>query len=341
MKWTLVLMALSWVVGALAQPGLPSLLITLAEDREALRPLEREVQVVQYFRERQTYINADGSWLGPLRSMPIQSGPMIRDELDGWIVYRPSEGMAASYMLITSGIDSMRIELPEGSSKAQMRAMQRSNADTPEVIRFRPGVFVLEETVFDPWPTQAAARLAQRIKHASTRQFERDVEEDKQRRQLEERLRMERQRAARDETERGGKRVKQVEREAPPEMPQDEERRRTPRVEIERHSADTVWLVITGHIMLDGGCASHMPLFGLEMHTSNGWMERFPLAQVQMDCGLPWGYWQEERVMLPPLRWWVGAHQPAGSKELLPGRYRLVFMGGDGAVAHTKPFELR
>ena len=45
-----------------SQPSPPSFCIVLAHDREALRPLEREVNVVQLYRERVPYVGINGSW---------------------------------------------------------------------------------------------------------------------------------------------------------------------------------------------------------------------------------------------------------------------------------------
>lgn len=144
-----------------AQPGLPALLVVLAEDRQALRPLEREVEVLQFFRDRQAYINADGSWLGPERSLPIQHSPLMRDTTEHWVVNRPMEGMAVSYLLVTSGSDTMRLDLQEVSTRLQERAMLRKNGDSPEVIRFCHGRFDLESLAFDKWSTRAAERIAE------------------------------------------------------------------------------------------------------------------------------------------------------------------------------------
>jgi hypothetical protein len=105
-------------------------------------------------------------------------------------------------------------------------------------------------------------------------------------------------------------------------------------------SADTLWVRITGRVMLDGGCASGMPLFGIEMLTDTGWVERIPFDLTQMDCGMPWGDWNEQVVMLHPLRWWIAAHQPEGKKTILPGSYRLFFVGGDLKRLWTEAFSL-
>ncbi|MBP7407456.1 MAG: hypothetical protein KA941_01735, partial [Flavobacteriales bacterium] len=65
-----------------------------------------------------------------------------------------------------------------------------------------------------------------------------------------------------------------------------------------------------------------------------------PFELIQMDCGMPCAEWHQRVVMIPPLRWWVGAHQPEGRKELVPGSYRLSFIGGDGKQLWTEPFTI-
>ncbi len=109
---------------------------------------------------------------------------------------------------------------------------------------------------------------------------------------------------------------------------------------VDHVSADTVWVRITGRVMFDGGCASGMPLFGIEMLTDTGWVERIPFDMTQMDCGMPWADWKDHGVLLPPLRWWVGVHQPEGKKEMLPGSYRLFFVGGDLKRRWTEAFRV-
>jgi hypothetical protein len=31
-----------------------------------------------------------------------------------------------------------------------------------------------------------------------------------------------------------------------------------------------------------------------------------------MDCGMPWADWNDQVVMLHPLRWWIAVYQPEG-----------------------------
>jgi hypothetical protein len=109
-------------------------------------------------------------------------------------------------------------------------------------------------------------------------------------------------------------------------------------IHLDHVSADTVWVRLTGRVMLNGGCASGMPLFGIEMLTDTGWVERIPFDLTQMDCGMPWADWEDHAVMLPPLRWWTSANQPAATQELKPGTYRLVLMGANMEHMRTEGF---
>jgi hypothetical protein len=93
--------------------------------------------------------------------------------------------------------------------------------------------------------------------------------------------------------------------------------------------------------MLDGGCASSMPIFGIEMRTDSGWVERMPMRDGQRDCGMPWADWDSRTVMLPPLRWWVSVNSPAATKALAPGTYKLVLMDANMKQMRTEAFVLR
>jgi hypothetical protein len=102
---------------------------------------------------------------------------------------------------------------------------------------------------------------------------------------------------------------------------------------------DTVTISLTGRVMLNGDCSSSTPMIGMEQLIRNAWVERIVLDRSQMDCGLPWGDWEDHRITLP-LGWWVGAYAPTGEKELLPGTYRLVFVGGDRQEFRTSAFKI-
>ena len=81
-----------------------------------------------------------------------------------------------------------------------------------------------------------------------------------------------------------------------------------------------------------------VPLFGLEMWSDTGWVERLPLDLTQMDCGMPWGDWQAHRITVP-LAWWVPNYS-SPRKEFLPGTYRFVFNGGNMKAFRTEPFTI-
>lgn len=298
----------------------------LAEDRAALGPLEREVMVVQHYRERVHYVGVDGSWLKDEKVTLLQGGPLFRDSTQHWVVYHPIEGMAESFLVITAGTDTMRIDLPEDPSAMIDRAWSRGHRDTPEVIRFRKGHYAVEEAIMDPW---AAHTLAKRRIAEDEAAHRKDL-------------------AALEEYYRN------LPPSAPPAAPYTPAQPMTEQdwvvywaqqpplkeARLDRVSSDTVWVRFTGRVMLNGGCGSGMPLIGLEMRTDTGWVERIPFEMVQMDCGLPWADWEDHLVMMPPLRWWVGANSPEGKRELLPGRYRCFFIGGNNERMYTAPFML-
>lgn len=314
---------------AVAQPGPPSFCFVLADDVDGLRALGREVVVVQHYRERVPYVGMNGSWLGPVQVLPLEAGPLLPDSAENWRWYHPAEAKVESYVLIIAAPDSMRIDLPEDQSQLVARAWARGHRDTPEVIRFRKGRYAAEELFVDPSAQAAARKLAARLVAADDAAYKRELAE------LEEYYQNQRPPAPPTPPYTP----------PPPMSEQDWARywsQQPPlkQVDVERVSADTVWVRISGRVMLDGGCASGMPLFGLEMAVDTGWVERIPFQNVQMDCGMAWADWQDHVVMLPPLRWWVSAHVPPDQRVLSPGRYRLFFKGGDNHFKHTAPFAI-
>lgn len=238
------------------------------------------------------------------------------------------------YIQVQRGKESMRIDLPDAPAERWalvQHVMERSgDLPSPEVIRFRPGRFafaeLMNDTVFDDLET----RIAKRLKDAENVSYKKQIAE------LEEYYR-------------------NLPPPAPPSAPYvplppmspeqwEAEMSKQPglqKVEVDRMNADTVWVRITGRVMLDGGCASGMPLFGIELLTDTGWVERIPFDLTQMDCGMPWADWDQHVVMMPPLRWWVGAHQPDGKKDVVPGTYRLFFVGGNGKRMRSEAFALK
>ena len=316
-------------LGLFAQPAPPSFCFVLAEDRAVVRPFGTEVRVIQHYQERVPYVGVNGTWLKPEEALPLQAGPLFRDSTSHWTVYHPVEGMAGSYVLIIQRKDTMRIDLPEDPKPLNERAWARADRATPEVIRFRKGHFAAEELIADRWALASADALAKRL-----------VAEDE--------AAYKQQLAALEEYYRTLPPPVPPAPPFTPPPPMTEEdwaaywAQQPPlkQTRLDRVNADTVWVKITGRVMLDGGCASGMPLFGIEMLTDTGWVERIPFDLTQMDCGMPWADWEEHLVMLPALRWWVGAHQTEGKKTMLPGSYRLFFVGGDLKRLATETFSL-
>ena len=299
----------------------------LAEDRDVLWPLMRKVEVVHHYRERVPYVGFSGDWLKHEETLPLLCGPLFRDSTEGWQVYYPREGMVESYVVIMAGTDTMRIDLPEDQMPLWQAAMARSNRDTPEVIRFRSGTHAIEALFADPWAMRNAKRIAERLIAEEKAEYKRALaEQEAYYRSLTPPI-------PRSNSE-------------PPHLPTAEEVARAiaqrpglKQVTIDRVHADTVWVRISGRMMLNGGCGSGMPLFGIEMLTDTGWVERIPFELTQMDCGMPWADWEDHVVMLHPLRWWVAANSTAAHKELKPGTYRLLFMGANTGLLRTEGFE--
>ncbi|MCB0771388.1 MAG: hypothetical protein KDC00_13390 [Flavobacteriales bacterium] len=311
-----------------SQPSPPSFCIVLAHDREALRPLEREVNVVQLYRERVPYVGINGSWSKPEEVTPLQGGPLFRDSTERWTVYHPLEGMAESHLLITAGTDTMRIDLPEDPSQLIDRAWSRGQRDTPEVIRFRKGRYAIEDLIQAPWAISAARKLAGRLIAEDEAAYKKELAA------LEEYYRNQAPPAA----------------PAPPYTPPppmteqdwaDHWAQQPPLKEVlvERTSADTVWQRITGRVMLNGGCGSGMPIIGIEMLSDTGWVERIPFDPTQMDCGLPWADWEDHRITLP-LRWWLYNYRRVDDGFFIPGNYRIVLMGGNMKEVRSPSFHL-
>jgi hypothetical protein len=314
-------------LGLFAQPAPPSFCFVLAEDRAVVRPLGTEVRVIQHYQERVPYVGVNGTWLKPEEALPLQAGPLFRDSTSHWTVYHPVEGMAGSYVLIIQRKDTMRIDLPEDPKPLNERAWARADRATPEVVRFRKGHFAGEELIADRWAVAAADTLAQQLIAEDEAAYKQEL-------------------AALEEYYRTLPPPVPPAPPFTPPPPMTEEdwaaywAQQPPlkQIRLDRVNADTVWVRITGRVMLDGGCASGMPLFGIEMLTDTGWVERIPFDLTQMDCGMPWADWNGQVVMLHPLRWWIAAHQPVGSKAMVPGSYRLFFMGGDLKRQWTEPF---
>ncbi len=312
-------------IGARAQP---SFCFSMAEDRQALRPLQRSVALVQQYKERIPYHGMVGSFLTPEKELPLQGGPLFRDSTKHWIGYSPVVGVAESHVLMISGSDTMRIDLPEDMKPLIDRAWRRGDRDTPEVIRFRKGRFSVEELVADPWSIKAANQLAKELIAEDDAAYKKELAD------LEEYFRN-----LPPPVPPSGPYV------PPPPMTEEDlaaywaQQPALQEVRIVDLRADTVELSITGRIMLTGDCASSMPLLGMEMQTDTGWVERFPFDESQMDCGLPWGDWTDHDLVLP-LRYWVRVSTRIGENEMAPGMYRLLFQGGNRQRVTTSPFRI-
>lgn len=305
----------------LAQPGFPSFCFTVAE-KDGLRP----TKVVQHFRERVDYKGFNGSYLKDEEVIVLQAAPIAGMKGAAWLVYHPLEGMAESHVRIIAGPDTMRIDLPEDPSPLVDRAWSRGPYDTPEVIRFRKGRFALLDLIHEADMERKTNKLAKELATIEERSYKRMLEEQEvHHRSLPPPKPFIVPQPAPTPTEiiqeiasRPGLKV----------------------VDVARASGDTVWLRITGRVMLNGGCGNDVPLIGIEMRTDSGWVERLPMDRAQMDCGMPWVDWRDQEVMLPPLRWWVDVNSPVATKELHPGTYRIVLMGANLKTMASPAFQL-
>jgi hypothetical protein len=322
-------------VPLLAQPQPPDFCFVISEPGDADRPLSRAYVVQQQYRERVRYYNSDMFWLKPDTTITLQSRDLFKEKNDGWRVFTPIVGVSESRILVIAGTDTMRIDLPDDMQALIDRAWTRWPEPSPEVMRFKPDRRWDVNTCINEYQAGVATHqfILKRLKQEANwveppaNIPPPGIRPPEPRRPIEPIVAPEQKRPA---------------------TPQDPEAywaKQPPlkNVKVERISADTVWLRITGRVMLDGGCASRMPLFSIEMLTDTGWVERLPRRQ-QMDCGKPWGDWEGHVVMLPPLRsvsGWVGANSPAATKELMPGTYRIVLMGGNMKEVRTEPISIR
>lgn len=324
-----LLLGLLVTLGAHAQPAPPSFCFILAENDTALKPFGRTADVFQYYRERVAYVGFNGSWLKPEVQLPLQGAPVFSDSSERWTEYSPLDGMAASSVMVVAGNDTMRIDLPEHPEALQRSASARWNRNTPEVVRFREGQFTIEELIVEPLAAKDAKTLAERLikeDDASYQKLLRELEAHYRETPL--------------PTPTAAPYV------PPPPMTQQQweaEMAKLPGLEkaaIERVEGDTVRVRITGRVMLDGGCASSMPLLAVEMLTDTSWAERLPMHDWQLDCGMPWDDWDARQVTIP-LAWWVYNFRSGGDGLLAPGTHRLRFRGGNMKDMLTEAFVVR
>ncbi|MBK8228041.1 MAG: hypothetical protein IPK70_12825 [Flavobacteriales bacterium] len=339
MKW---LAAHDLLIGALvimgaplsAQPQPPDFCFVISEPGDADKPLSRAYVVKQQYRERVRYYDSDQYWLKRDTSIALHSRDLFKEKNDGWRVFTPMVGVSESRILVIAGTDTMRIDLPDDMQPLIDRAWARWPEPSPEVMRFKPGRTWDVNTCINEYQAGVATHqfILKRLKKEANwvdppaNIPPPGIRPPEPRRPIEPIA------------------APEPKRPATPEDPEAFWAKQPPlkNVEVERISADTVWLRITGRVMLDGGCASRMPLFGVELLADTGWVMRLP-HRVQMDCGMPWGDWEDQLVMLHPLRsvsGWVGANSPTATKELMPGTYRIVLMGGNMQEMRTRPFRL-
>ncbi|MEZ4791511.1 MAG: hypothetical protein R2811_16050 [Flavobacteriales bacterium] len=314
-----------------AQPAPPVFCFVISEPGDADKPLSRAYEVKQQYRERVLYYNSDRSWLKPDTIITLPSRDLFQKDNGGWRVYTPVVGVSGSRILVIAGMDTMRIDLPDDPQPLIDRAWRRWDQPSPEVMRFKPGRTWDVNTCINEYQAGVAANqyiLRRLHKEAAYVPPPLNIPPP-------------------------GIHPPEL----PPAPPVAAPTQRTPSTPEEweafweeqpplkevkgvRTSADTVWLRISGRVMLNGGCGSGMPLFGIEMRTDTGWVERIPFDWTQMDCGLPWGDWEEQVLVLPPLRWWVGVNSPVASRELLPGTYRIVLKGGNLREVPSPAFDI-
>lgn len=315
-----------------AQPQPPDITFTLAADSDRPQPFTRDHRVENGCRYRDNY-NYELGKAGTWEQRELRGGPLFADTTSGWISYRMGDTWCVTpYLLIIADADTMRLEFTD-SMAAHRRLVQRAHArwdrDTPEVIRFRKGSYRFEELIAVPWAVETAKTFAKRLIAEDDASYQKLI------RHLEEH--------SRDAPPPTPPPAPYV---PPPPMTQEQweaEMAKLPgleKVAIERVAGDTVQVRITGRVMLDGGCASSMPLVAVEMRTDTGWVERLPMHDWQLDCGLSSADWTERPVTIP-LAWWVYNFRSGGEGLLAPGTYRLRFRGGNWKDMRTEAFVVR
>lgn len=314
-----------------AQPQPPDFCFVISEPGDADKHLSRDYVVQQQYRERVFYYNSDRYWLKPATIITLGSRDLFKEKNGGWRVFTPVVGVMESRILVIAGRDTMRIDLPDDMRPLIDRAWRRWDRNSPEVMRFKPGRTWDVNTMINEY--QAGVVTHQVI--LKRLQEEADWVPPP--------MNVPPPGIHPPEIRPAPTIVEQVP--PAPKTPEEWEAfwvEQPPlrKVDIERTSADTVWLRISGRVMLNGGCGSGMPLFNIEMRTDTGWVDRILFKWVQMDCGMPWGDWHERVVMLPPLRWWLSVNSPAATKELLPGTYRIVLRGGNMQEVRSPAFDI-
>jgi hypothetical protein len=316
-----------------AQPGGPGFCFVLARDQDAPGPLARQVSVVYIARERMEYVGINATYAGPLKELKLEGGALFADSTEGWLKFSPPEQICTEvYVRAVSGQDTMRIDLPTDPTALVQRALKRWDRDSPEVIRFKRGRYVLVDLIGSAWATSAANMLADRLIAEDDASYRKQLAE-----------------------------LEVWYKEHPPAPPPPAPMPPPPlmtqerfdsiaatwgsleKVELEQHAwhlDSIVYVRFTGTITLTGGCASAMPMFGIEQQEKGEWVERMPMQEAQMDCGMPRATWKDQRVGFD-LKWWTHTQSREGRGELLPGTYRMVFKGGNLKEVRTEAFQLQ
>ncbi len=316
---------------ARAQPAPPDFCFVISEPGDADMPLSRTYVVKQQYRERVFYYQSDRYWLKPDTTITLQSRDLFKEENAGWRVFTPVAGVSESRLLVNAGTDTMRINLPDDMRSLIDRAWRRWPEPSPEVMRFKPGRTWDVNTCINEYQAGVAANqyILRRLQKEAA--------------YVPPPLNIPPPGIHPPELPPAPPVAAPVQR--TPSTPEEwdafwEEQPPLKEVKVVRTSADTVWLRVSGRVMLNGGCGSGMPLFGIEMRTDTGWVGRIPFDWTQMDCGLPWGDWDDQLVMLPALRGWVSMNSPAASRELLSGTYRIVLKGGNLREVPSPAFDI-
>lgn len=315
-----------------AQPDPPNITFTLAKDAACTKPFVRAHRVELHYKYDPQYGFAE-HMRGEAMSTVIEGTALFADSTTDWQLYRVHESWGSQRrVLVIADKDTMHLALPNALDSTWLlvqRAMGRWDRDTPEVIHFRKGHFAFAEVIEEAKATARANEFAKR------RRAEVEAKE-----KAESEAYLERHKALPGP-------VTPVMPYTPPPPPTEAEvtaywaqQPKLKSADVVSVKEDSVRVSLTGRVMLTGACASGMPIFGLEQLVRNAWVERIAVDMTQMDCGLPWGDWEDHAITLP-LRWWVNVHGRSGAQELGPGTYRLVFVGGDLLQLRTAAFVLR
>ncbi len=213
------------------------------------------------------------------------------------------------YLLVIQAGDTMRVDMPyDDNTRGHLvhnRVARSGLVPSPEVIRFRPGLYRFEALAQDSRMHEVEQRIARTLMHDAKK----------------------REAASVRKTERIG---------GPTEAMQVRERPSATReVKLVELRGDTAVLRFWGNVMLTGACGGIMPLMAMEVVRNNGWEELVPMPEHQLDCGPPSEEAHGHELQIPLVEW-MQAH----GRSAMPGRYRLRFRFADGAVRWTKAFTL-